>query len=332
MDPITAGAMLSGGSSIISGILGSKANKENAAIARENLQLQREALEYAQEEAARQQAEAKLGQTDAYGNRTNFVEGEGWQTDLTLPQLMLMRAQQDEQQRQLGQETVRNERIAQESAEDRSNEGGMSDAYLRELQDTRMTPASDLRELFIQRGAQSRNDAADRAGEVVARQGLRTGGMNAAALTQGARAASDQASARQAGVDAEIAARTASRGQYAEDRNASSGLYDYFRRASTTGAMPVTGYTPTGPDIRSTAMADQSAIQAGSKAVQAPYTQPNLAAPDTLNDLGQLWMSIGKYNDNKELDKQILNNFGTPMLSNGYNVNTDRRGNTGEAF
>lgn len=113
MDPITL-AMMGGTaiSSILGGGAAADANAQNAYIGMLNYQEQIAARLRAEAEARRQRGEAHLGQTDASGNRTYFVPGQGWVTELTEDQQSIQDASEAEMLRQLTTEATRNEKVS----------------------------------------------------------------------------------------------------------------------------------------------------------------------------------------------------------------------------
>ena len=306
MDPMTIAALVSAGSSIFGGIQSSNANAQNAQIAMLNYYAQQQAQQQALAEARRQRGEAHLGQTDAAGNRIYFVPGRGWVTELSDDQRAIQQGTEDEQIRALTTGAQRAERVAARGASRREGEDVLAEAAENELRRMRPAETGRLRELFLARGAEERNRAADATGDVVARQALRMGGgANAAELMTRARGASDASGARQAGVDATLQAMQEGERQFDHSRDRASKLYDYFRRASTTGAASPQGFSPTGPERLSTGVADQGLINALGRAPQQEYRNPNLALTDTANDLAALYSGYRQ----QQRDDELLNIF-----------------------
>lgn len=304
MDPITLALM---GGTAISSIMGGQAASDtaqtNADISMLNYYAQQQAAAQQQSEARRQQQEGKLGTTDATGNRTYFVPGQGWVTDLTPQQEELMRLTEGEQRRQLLDETARNERVSERGDTRRGREDTNATEAEREMRAVRRPDESALRDLLLARGAETRNRQADRAGDASARAAIRGGGTNAASVKQGARAEADADSARQAGIEAQLMAKNMADSQFAQGRDSARGIYDYFRRASTSGTAPVTGVTPTGPTTRSTGSADQQLINAF-RAPQLDYQSPNNAMTDTASGLMNMFGAYhGLSGTEKEIDR-----------------------------
>lgn len=313
MDPITLAMM---GGTAITSILGAneanRVNQQNAEISMLNYMEQVRQNRRAEAEARRQQGEQKLGTTDAMGNRTYFVPGVGWVTDLDDRQQQLADLTEAEQLRQATDETARAAENSERARDRRGREDTLATEAERELRSVRRGDEGALRQLLLARGAEQRNRSADRAGNAVARQNIRAGGRNAAELVQGARASSDATSARQAGIDAALAARDLTDREFAQDRDDARGIYDYFRRASTTGAMPVTGVTPTGPQTRGTGASDQQFLNILSQnPAQLDYQNTNNAYTDTAQGLMNMFQQYRGMNAANQEANRVAGNVGS---------------------
>lgn len=312
MDPITLAIMAGTGiSSVMGGMSANAANKQNAQIAMLNYYEQQQARMRAEVEARRQQGEAKLGTTDASGNRTYFVPGRGWVTDLTEDQQAIQEASEAEMLRQLQEEAGRNEKVSARSADRRDREDVLATEGERAFRAERRPDEDALRQLLLARGAEARNQSADRAGEVVARQNVRSGSRNAAELMQGARAASDATGARQAGIEAELMANDEADRRFDTGRNRGGQMYDYYRRMSTSGTAAPTPYQPQGPQARSSGAADQGLINIMGRPVERDYTNANFAMSDTISDLTGMLGSHQQMRQNDALFNAIRDRYGS---------------------
>jgi hypothetical protein len=312
MDPITLAIMAGTGiSSVMGGISANNANKQNAQIAMLNYFEQQQARMRAEMEARRQQSEAKLGTTDASGNRTYFVPGRGWVTDLTDDQQAIQEASEAEMLRQLREEAGRNEKVSARAADRRDREDVLATEGERAFRAERRPDEDALRQLLLARGAEARNQSADRAGEMVARQNVRSGSRNAAELMQGARAASDATGARQAGIEAELMANDEADRRFDAGRNRGGQMYDYYRRMSTSGTAAPTPYQPQGPQGRSTGVADQGLINILGRPVERDYTNANFATSDTISDLTGMLGSYQQMRQNDALFNAIRDRYGS---------------------
>lgn len=289
----------------LSSLLGAKeasnTAQTNADISMLNYYAQQRAAQQQQTEARRQQAEGKLGSTDAAGNRKQFVPGIGWVTTLSPQQQQLQDLTEAEQQRQLSSVAARNERVSERGDTRRGREDTTATEGERDFRSQRRPDEAGIRQQLLARGAEQRNRQADRAGDMSARQAVRSGGTSAAGVRQGARAEADADSARQAGAQATLDAGNIADRQFAQGQDSSRNVYDYFRRASTSGTAPVTGVTPTGPQTRSTGAADQQLINAF-RAPQLDYQSPNNAYTDTASGLMNMF---GAYHGLKGTEDDI---------------------------
>lgn len=283
-------ALIAGASALYGGIQANNTANKNRDISLLNYYQQEDAKNRAASEAARQRSESQLGSTDAAGNRTYFVPGKGWVTDLSQDQGYIQEASEDEMLRQLIQGGARNERVQGRANDRRNKEDTKATEADRELRSVRRGDEAGIRDLLLARGAETRNRSADRAGNTVARQNIRSGATNAAELLQGARAASDATSSRQAGIDAQLQARGIAQQEFDHERDSASKLYDYFRRASTSGTQAPTGVQPTGPqaDIGGVQNANNALVNVLARSPQLDYQQPNYAASDTLSGIGSI--------------------------------------------
>jgi hypothetical protein len=312
MDPITLAIMAGTGiSSVLGGIGANNANKQNAQIAMLNYMEQVRARQRAEMEARRQQSEAKLGTTDASGNRTMFVPGRGWVTVLTDEQQAIQDESEAEMLRQLREEADRNETVSARAATRRDREDVLATEGERAFRAERRPDEDALRQLLLARGAETRNQSADRSGEIVARQNLRSGSRNAAELLQGARAASDATGARQAGIEAALMANDEADRRFDAGRSRGGQMYDYYRRMSTSGTAAPTPYQPQGPQTRGTGVADQGIINVMARPVERDYTNANLAVPDTISDITGMLGSWQQMRQNDALFNAIRDRYGS---------------------
>ena len=306
--PIIAGGA-SGIASLLAGAQGNQTAEMNNYISLLNYYAQQEANNRARQTAARLQAEAKLGQTDAAGNRTHFIPGVGWVTDLTDTQQSIQNASEQEQLRQLAQGD-RDEQVQTRAVDRRNREDTSASEAERLFRQARRPDEQGLRQLFLARGAEERNRSADRAGNALARQNIRAGGRNASELLQGARAASDAESARTAGVQAQMFAGQEADRQFAQQRDTGNQLYDYFRKMSTSGTGSAPVFQPQGPQRTSTALAEQGMMNSAGRFAEMDYQQPNYAWANALSNVGDAFGSGFDRASQSQRELQLLKAFG----------------------
>lgn len=313
MDPISLAILgTTGLSSIIGGIGANNANKRNNDIALMNYYQQQNANRRAGAEARGQQLDAKLGATDATGSRTYFDPDQGWITDLSQPQQDATNASLQAMIRQLTEGDARAEQVDARAVGRRNREdvlaSGAEDEYTR----AQRPDTEALRQLFLARGAQTRNESADRAGAATGMRALRAGGgFDAAELTRRARAQSDQEAAQQQGIEAQLMADDESDRRYNNERDNAARMYDFFRRSSTSGTAAPSGYMPAGPQQQSTGVANQGLINALARAPQQEYVAPNQAFAGTINDLSTGLLGFMNRRDNAATRDAILSRVGS---------------------
>lgn len=304
------GAGISAFSSFQAGKEAKKTNQLNQQIADRNYEVENQARLDAIAEANRQRDDAHLGETDAAGNRRYWVEGKGWVTDLSQSQQQLQTGTEQELLRQLVTEAQRNEKVNSDAASRRGREGILASGAENEYRLARRPDASALRDYYLAAGATARNQQADRAGDLAARQNVRSGARNVADVEQGIRATADADSAAQQGMEAARMGTEAADTQYANTRNNANTLYDYFRRASTTGATAPNGYQPTGPQGQSTGSADQALLNLTAKAPQQEYTSADYSGTDTMADLGKTLMGYFGAQQGQQQGNAITDRWG----------------------
>lgn len=309
MDPITMMMLGSMASSVAGGIASNDAAQLNNQISLLNYYDQQAANQRARAEAAQQKSDARLGQTDAAGNRTYFIPGVGWVTDLAEDQQQIQDMTEEEQKRQLSQ-GVRDEQVKTRAVGRRNREDTAATEADRDFRSQRRDDAGALRQLLLARGAEQRNAQADRAGNAAARQSVRAGGTNAAEIAQGARATSDADSARRAGIDAELASRDMVESRFGQRRGDANSLYDYFRKMSTSGTGNAPIFQPNGPARMSTGQADQGAINAAGRSAQFDYQQPNYAMAGTIADIGAAGGAAYDRRQSQQYNQDMLDAFG----------------------
>lgn len=302
-------AGIQGGASLLAGSAGNDAAEMNNYISLLNYYEQQNANNRARQTASRLQAEAKLGQTDAAGNRTYFIPGVGWVTDLSETQEQIQNASEQEQLRQLAQGD-RDEQVQARASDRRNREDTSATEAERMFRQARRPDDDALRQLFLARGAEQRNRSADLAGNALARQNIRAGGRNAAELVQGARAASDADSARRAGVEATLYGNQEADRQFAQQRDAGNQLYDYFRKMSTSGTGSAPVFQPSGPQRTSTALAEQGMMNSAGRFAEMDYQQPNLAWANAISNVGSAFgAGFDRYAQNQR-ESELLQAFG----------------------
>jgi hypothetical protein len=131
--------------------------------------------------AARRQGEAKLGGTDAQGNTTMFVPGEGWKTFLSSQGQQLSDAQQQEQMMRLMRDLPMQRDMMEKNYatqfEDRDIEAALRDEFVNAREDPEA-----MRRRLMGDAAQGINGAFDEATNAASRSSIRRGTSNLPAI------------------------------------------------------------------------------------------------------------------------------------------------------
>ena len=243
-DPFTAilgfgGSLLSGG---IGAIAQAEANNQNYAINLLNY--------YQREKERRQQIQAtreatrdnKLGSTDAYGNRTHFVEGQGWVTDLAPEQKALQDLQTNEQLKSVIGDQALKRKMTEQNYGRQQVEGDVADSFLRQMENLQAPNTTDTdASLIYNQQAQGINDAFDKTQSAAMRSSLRSGASNTGQiLADLARSRSEQLG--NASNNAYLQAKQINGQEYAQKRGQLAQLYNAF--ASAARQSPDITYNP----------------------------------------------------------------------------------------
>lgn len=189
----------------------------------------------------KQIAESKLGSTDAQGNRTRFVPGQGWVSELAPDQKDLQDLYQDEELAQLTQDLPKKREILNANVARQRGEGGQAQGLLEAFQ--RIT-RDDPREIENQlnnasnRGITQGFDSA--LGDAM-RASIRTGASNSGKVA--ASIGSERAKALEnAFMNNKINSRGMVNDEFESKRSNAANLYNMF--ATRASSMPDVSYAP----------------------------------------------------------------------------------------
>lgn len=135
------GALIGAGGSIAGGLIGAGAQEEandmNWQINLLNYYQRQQERRDRLREAERTRADQRLGATDAFGNRTRFVEGKGWVTELSNQDKLIAALQRQEQQNVLEKDLpMRRAQLERNDQRQRTEEGvaeGLRERFRRDL-------------------------------------------------------------------------------------------------------------------------------------------------------------------------------------------------------
>ena len=245
VDPATLAALITAGGALGSAGIGAFASGGANATA-QNLNAAAIGEQRRQNLLERMFAERLLaiqleGQTDAFGNRTSYVPGLGFVTDLDPRVQTLQNASLREQTTRQTEDADRIRRGQRANEARRVDEGAQADNILAEIQRATATPLTenDLFQLLLSSGTQAFNREQDRGLQQVLRQSLRSGGANAPdILADFASAGADRR--RDAAVDARLQAIQGADQINLGRRTNLGNLYNMFaQRAANLSDTPV---------------------------------------------------------------------------------------------
>jgi hypothetical protein len=243
--PLIAAAAIGAGGSIISGMMGSsaqrKADEQNYQIALMNYYQREQERQDAIMEARRQEREGKQGVTDAAGNRTYYKPGVGWVTELSRESQELQDLQRREEGLQLAQDLPAKRSKMFENIARQRGEGNRADALMEAMGRTRRESVDDVVGRRNRMSTEAINEGMDTALSSAMREALISGSSNAGRIAEDiGRSKSKQL--RTAFMENEEGAREASEANYFNKQGNLANLYNTF--ATRASAMPDAPYNP----------------------------------------------------------------------------------------
>lgn len=347
MDPFSViGALAGAGGGIASALLGGESADEaaawNYAIAQMNIEAQRKQQQNAMDYADKIRDEQHLGGTDALGNKTHFVPGQGWVVDLAPEQQALY---DYFFQQELPEKRSQFQREAQSSRDNADVAGSLLDEFKRVQKDTPMDASNKLY-LAATRGA---SEGERSTAEAALRQATRTGNSNIGNII----AKLGQASMKNRGdarLNADIQADDYVNDKFNSQRSGLTQLYQAFLGMANGNLSP--SYDPTGLPKDANSLMNIFSNQAqqgnsmGFSAASAPapqmdYVQPNNAWANAAGAIGQSLSGLGtrlggmsQQSDMNDLLKEYISNGGQLSMSNGgiFGSMADRLRANGSGF
>lgn len=186
IDPGTAmliGQGLNSAGGILSGFLGMGAQNDalayNYAAMQENIRRQDEQAFIQRLLADRFFNMQTAPQTDARGNRTEYIPGVGWVSTPSATTDALIKASDAEERNRLAVDAPIRRRGLVENEQRRITEGGVADAFLSQLMQQPSYSVDSLRNEMLSRATQGTNEAYDRTLDRFGTQAIRSGASNA---------------------------------------------------------------------------------------------------------------------------------------------------------
>lgn len=215
-----------------------EANKTNRMINMMNFMLRQQERQDAIEQANENRTMTREGTTDASGNTTRYIPGQGWVSNLSLRGRTLKDAQDAEQGHVLARDVPARRSQMFRNLQRQLGEGEMADRYQRELEDVRVDPIR-LEQEMMARAERGNNNEYDALTKSAMRSAVRTGSSNTGRILADlgkARAASS--SAAMAGIP--VQARQQASAMEGQQKQQLTNLYNTF--ATRAGQMPGVSY------------------------------------------------------------------------------------------
>lgn len=305
MEPFSILAGLAGaGGSIGSALIGSNAQHDaqvqNYMISLMNYyQRQREQFD-AKQEAQRIEHKQDQGYTDAQGNRTHFVPGQGWVVDAS-PQTLALKGREDnERMLSLGHDATIKRQQLDKNSQREIGEGDYANALMDQIRRQGRTNPDYLENSLRGAGQEGVNRAYDDTQAGVTKQALRSRSSNAGEMIKSiARQRSD--ALKDADMGARQTALTLAPQIDAQASKQNNDLYQMF--ASRASVMPDVSFSPSGvgesanANLAGAAAAGNSGLAMGFKAASMdgprfPYQPANLGPANAVGAIGSTMGSM----------------------------------------
>jgi hypothetical protein len=228
------GALIGGAASVASAIIGgnaqSAATQYNWAANERNLQAREKERKQTMDYAEKVRAEEKLGGTDAGGNRTRFVEGEGWVTELSDRNKAL---QDYFYGTELPERQGQFQRLASQSRKSDDVANGLLAQFRRIVKEN---PA-EIEALLMSVASRGINEGTRDAIEPAMRSAARTGNSNVSKII-GEIARNAQEARKEAAINSKLQAKDYVQQSYDSKRGTNAQLYNQFLSQSGLALNP----------------------------------------------------------------------------------------------
>jgi len=179
IDPVTGAALISAGGNLLGGMFGANESNRatNAQIAMNQMQINSQDRNNMLQRMflAQQYNDAKMGSTDARGNRTSFIPGQGMTTTLSPQARALLEASDREELLRMTNDAPMARQTLMRNYERQGKENTAADGLLEELMRGPAMSRSDLESMYRLRMRKDMGEGYDKASNDAARTGLRTG-------------------------------------------------------------------------------------------------------------------------------------------------------------
>lgn len=317
MDPMTIAALISGGSGVLSSIMGGSADSSNNAtdlyIAQMNKQEQDQARQEAINFATKQQDDQKLGQTNAQGDHSYFKPGVGWVTDLSSKDQGLLNYYYSQELPQQQSQVQRNA-DASRSQSDEANQ------LLQQFQrESKLNPKDIENQLYL-KATEGIGDNTRDAEESALRSALRSGSSNVGKIAAAIAKTGSDARGR-AALDSSLQANDYVDNKYNSDRSNLDQLYASFAdRAAKPIGSSIDPSSITQPANSQANIASNQAQQGNSQVLNAmeqpvgtmPMQTPDYGAANAIGGIGSSLSGIANAygtQQNNDATNELLKSY-----------------------
>lgn len=268
------------------------------------------------------------GTVDAQGNRTRYIDGQGFVTSLSPEQLAIQSAGNNESLLSLTQDAAQAREGRNRTAALRTNEASGADAFLRQLLEPNPYNVSTIESAFAARGRRGVNEAFDRTADRLGTQALRSGSTNTDALSSLATKRSE--ALRDADVDAFLQALSSAEDLNAQRLSSLGGTQSRLSSAATTpvGQRLVSLPTPQTSNGNAGQLSQLGFLNASQRApsnTTIPQLDPaivgNAAGLGSMN-AGNMLANVGNLVSSFDLSSLFKNSSQTAALPWRTNTNT----------
>lgn len=256
------GAAIGAGGSIASGLIGAQAASDaadtNWSINLLNYyQREREREERAQESRINKR-EQKQGFSDADGNRTQFIDGQGWVSQRSKAGQELADLQRREQLNVLNRDLPMRRRFMDRNEARSREDENVADIMRADMRDVRRTDDGELQSMLFNIATNNINDSFDNATEAAVTNAARTGSSNTGKIvadlnSQRAKTMAD------AGMESFMRARGQGQQEFEAKRGGLANLYNLF--ATRASVAPDVSYQAQNVDGQSNQLMSQGSRQ-----------------------------------------------------------------------
>jgi hypothetical protein len=278
------------------------AARTNLIINMMNFQLRERERKDRIQQAEQNRSDTHLGARDADGNRTQFIEGVGWVTELSAQNKRIREMQQKEQSTVLGQDLPAKRAQMFANLDRQRTENFMAQGLLNEFRNIQQEDPSAWKNRLYGAATRGINEAFDAQGNQAMRKAIRTGASNTGEILASLGAAHADM-LQKASQDAELKAPEMAEAQFNQRRAGAAQLYNMF--AERAGRMPEVSYQPTNPSGQTNSILSQFAQEAGvsgrdlaaafgQRGGVMDYVQPDYGQANALASTGQAVGSAGR--------------------------------------